>query len=216
MAGQVDGTGADTFEESLHVNGTGLFVLTRAFGDAMAEQNLQGEISTLEQQLLNKEAEIANLKSDIASKDQRIDELETNVSSGAHSTSAQPLNVTGDFLQDYQTGLATYQNRDYKQAVATFEDLLLRGENNSYIDNCQYWIGESYYGLGNYNQAVVEFTKVFAFMKSNKSDDAQLKLGLCYWKLGDKDKAREEFQRLMSDYPQSEYIQKAEQFISSL
>ena len=47
-------------------------------------------------------------------------------------------------------------------------------------------------------------------------DDAQLKLGLCYWKLGDTERARQEFERLISDYPNSEYVGKAQQYLSKL
>jgi tol-pal system protein YbgF len=184
--------------------------------EAGSEQNMQGEISTLEQQLLNKEAEISNLKSDIEAKDQRINQLETNVTSRTQHSDKAAINVSGDFLQDYQSALSAYQNKNYKESISMFEELLSRDENNSYMDNCQYWIGESYYGLGNFNQAIVEFTKVFSFSSSNKNDDAQLKLGLCYWKLGDKDKTREELERLISDYPKSEYIEKAESLLAKL
>ncbi|MBN2010323.1 tetratricopeptide repeat protein [candidate division KSB1 bacterium] len=185
-------------------------------GDAVAQQNLQSEITTLEQQLLNKEAEIANLKSDIQAKDQRINELETDVNTQSRRPAQSAISASGDFIQDYQSALSLYQNREYKEAIAMFEDLLSRGESNSYADNCQYWIGESYYGMSNFNQAIVEFTKVFSFSSSNKNDDAQLKLGLCYWKLGDKAKAREELERLISNYPKSEYIEKAESFLARL
>ena len=69
---------------------------------------------------------------------------------------------------------------------------------------------------GKFNQAIVEFTKVFSYSKANKNDDAQLKLGICYLKLGDKQKAKEEFERLLSDYPKSEYVQKVEYYLSQL
>ena len=83
-------------------------------------------------------------------------------------------------------------------------------------DNCQYWIGESYYGLRNYNQAIAEFEKVFSFANSNKIDDAQLKLGVCYLRLGDKAQARNEFDRLLSAYPSSEYKPVAQRYIARL
>jgi TolA-binding protein len=70
--------------------------------------------------------------------------------------------------------------------------------------------------MGNHNQAIVEFSKVFRFPNSNKSDDAQLKLGLCYMKLGDKQQARAEFDRLIASYPQSEYVSLAQNYIGRL
>ncbi len=179
------------------------------------EDQLREEISDLERKLVDKDSEISKLKSDIAEKDQKINRLETDyvrqplTPSGGYTS-------TGNFREDYQNALSEYNNRNYKLAIQMFEELLARNPSSSLSDNCRYWIGECYYGLGNYNQAIIEFTKVFSFNNSNKMDDAQLKLGLCYWKLGDRERARQEFDRLISDYPKSEYVEKAQQFLSRL
>ncbi len=174
---------------------------------------LNTEINLLENQLDKKDSEISNLKSEIALKDQKINELQTNLES---TSQTERYSATGSFKEEYNIALSEYNSRNYKSAINRFQTLLSRDYNNSLSDNCQYWIGESYYGLANYNQAIVEFTKVFSFNKSNKFDDAQLKLGLCYYRLGDKQKAREEFERLVSDYPNSEYVGKAKQYLSQI
>ena len=87
---------------------------------------------------------------------------------------------------------------------------------HSLSDNCQYWIGECYYALRNFNQAAVEFEKVFTFPQSNKDPDAQLKLGLCYWNTGNAARAKEEFNRLIVNYPDSEYTIRARSYLSQL
>lgn len=179
------------------------------------DDQLKGEIETLEQKLAAKDSEIDNLKSDVAAKDAEIGKLETTPAQPFTPTS-ENVNMTGNYQEDYQLALQTYNNRGYKQSIQMFEELLAINSSHSLSDNCRYWIGESYYGLGNYNQAIVEFTKVFSFGKSNKMDDAQLKLGFCYWKLGDTGRAAQEFERLLSDYPDSEYAQKAQEFLSNL
>jgi len=179
------------------------------------EDQFQKEISDLESKLAAKDSEISQLKTDMSQKEQRISKLESeNLSQPA--TTPESYSSTGNFREDYQNALAEYNNRNYKLAIQLFEELLARNASSSLSDNCRYWIGEAYYGLGNFNQAIIEFTKVFSFNNSNKMDDAQLKLGLCYWKLGDRERARQEFERLLSDYPTSEYVAKAEQYISKL
>lgn len=85
---------------------------------------------------------------------------------------------------------------------------------NKLADNAQYWIGECYYSLKNYQRAIIEFEKVFSFPNSNKNDDAQFKLGLCYAAIGNRVKAREEFQRLIDYFPKSEYVTRAKQFLN--
>ena len=62
----------------------------------------------------------------------------------------------------------------------------------------------------------LDFEKVFTFPKSNKNPDAQFKLGLCYLRLGDREKAREEFQRLLDVYPKSAYVNRAQQHLGEL
>jgi len=180
-----------------------------------SEDQLQQEISDLEKKLADKDTEISLLRSDIAKKDERIDELESGYGKRVTTTEGRYTSF-GSYGEDYQNALSEYNSRNYKVAIQMFEELLARDPANTLADNCRYWIGECYYGLGNYNQAIIEFTKVFSFNKSNKMDDAQLKLGLCHWKLGDQVKARQEFEQLISGYPNSEYVEKARQFLSKL
>ncbi|MCK4830000.1 tetratricopeptide repeat protein, partial [bacterium] len=100
--------------------------------------------------------------------------------------------------------------------IEKFESILITNTQHSLSDNCQYWIGESYWGLGNYQAALAAFKKVFSFEKSNKEDAAQLKIGLCYMRLNDKDKAKQELQRLIDSYPSSEFISSARRFLAQL
>ena len=83
-------------------------------------------------------------------------------------------------------------------------------------DNCQYWIGEVYYGMKDYKRSIKEFEKVFTFTGSNKDDDSQYKLGLCYVNIGNKSRAKDEFQKLLEIYPNSEYFQKSKQYLQQL
>jgi len=120
------------------------------------------------------------------------------------------------FSDRYQEALQDYRSRQYREAIQKFEALLAVNTKHSLSDNCQYWIGESYYGLRNHQQAIVAFEKVFSFAKSNKDDAAQLKLGLCYMRLKDKERARGEFQKLIDNYPTSEYVSIAKRFLAKL
>jgi TolA-binding protein len=70
--------------------------------------------------------------------------------------------------------------------------------------------------MGNYEQAILEFQKVFAYPNSNKYDDAQLKLGLCYMQLNNYDRAKGEFDKLLREYPSSEYAGRARSYLSRL
>mgnify|MGYP001430492795 FL=1 len=83
-------------------------------------------------------------------------------------------------------------------------------------DNAQYWLGECEYARRDFQAALAAFQKVFLFAKTEKEDDAQLKLGLCYLQLGDRDSAMIEFKRLVVDYPESEYVVRAEELLGGI
>ena len=111
----------------------------------------------------------------------------------------------------YQAALATYRNRRYDEALGQFAETLSMAPYSEWADNAQYWIGECYYGLGKFQQALIEFTKVFAYQKTEKDDHAQLKIARCYLSLGEKDKALMAFQKLLDEYPESDKIEEARQ-----
>ncbi|MBN2030725.1 tetratricopeptide repeat protein [bacterium] len=130
--------------------------------------------------------------------------------------SVEPVLQATTFTDRYNIALKEYNSRNYREAIQQFEDLLTVNSRHTLSDNCQYWIGECYYGLGQYQQAIVSFEKVFSFSNSNKDADAQLKLGLCYARLNDNERAIREFQKLIDNYPTSEYVSQANRYISEL
>jgi tol-pal system protein YbgF len=175
------------------------------------------EVKQLKSQLAQKDAQIADLKRQIKNQNVQISQLEAQKPAAVpvYTSSAGDV-APGDYQLKYQEGYDLFHARNYKAAIEVFESLINSDASNSLSDNAQYWIGESHYALGQYRKAVIDFEKVFTFPKSNKNPDAQFKLGLCYVRLGEKDKAREEFQRLLDVYPNSDYISRAQDHLQGL
>ncbi|MBN1480463.1 tetratricopeptide repeat protein [candidate division KSB1 bacterium] len=179
------------------------------------QQILQEEIGRLENEVSVKDKELQNLKSQLEEKDAKIQEKEQLLAqTRVGGTYTAPTGSS--FKARYDEALRLYNSRRYNEGIAVFNQLLASGENNSLVDNCQYWKGECYYGMGNYEQAILEFQKVFAFPNSNKFDDAQLKLGLCYMQMNNYERARAEFNKLLREYPSSEYASRAQSYLSRL
>jgi len=65
--------------------------------------------------------------------------------------------------------------------------------------------------LKEYNRSIKEFEKVFTFPGTNKGDDAQFKLGLCYVNIGQIENAKKEFKNLLEFYPNSEYYKRSQE-----
>jgi TolA-binding protein len=176
------------------------------------------EIKNLKSQLEQKDLLIADLKAQVREKNTQIAQIESR------SSVRTPLSYSGttgdvpssEYAQTYQGGLDLFHSQSYTQAIEVFESLLASNINNSLADNAQYWIGECHYAVRQFKKAIIDFEKVFTFTNSNKNDAAQFKLGLCYLRLGDSAKAREEFQRLVDVYPNSEYVSRARTHLSEL
>jgi tol-pal system protein YbgF len=174
---------------------------------------LKSKVDELNKTIADKEREIESLRTDLDFKRDRIAELEEELQKRAVPTYAG--SALG-FSTTYEEGLRNFYSRQYQAAVETFSTLLMDFPYHKLASNCQYWIGESYFGMADYYSAKDAFNKVFDYDFSYKKDDATLMLGRCYMKLGDSDKARQMLESLLRDFPDSEYVGKAEQHLGSL
>lgn len=201
--------------------------------------SLQSQVESLEKELTEKNRQIADLKTQLMMKDEELKKYQTGaMAAGAVGAAAvseqqpptaprQPQEMAAgqegegariyvaqeDYEATYQEGLNLFREGQYKDAIDIFEALLQQDRTHSLADNAQYWIGECHYAMGNYRAALLAFEKVFTFPQSNKNDYAQFKLGLTYLKMGDPDRAEEEFQNLIDNYSNDELIQKAENIL---
>jgi len=188
--------------------------------DSQSVEGLEAKVKRLERELAEKEVVIADLRKDLEEKDRRLTALQTQALAGK-STTPQPAAssssaASGSFKSRYNRALELYKARRYKDAIAAFSELLAENPNHSLSDNCQYWIGEAYYGLGNFEQAIAEFEKVYSYPNSNKLDDAIIKLGVTYLKLGNREAARSQFEQLIANYPKSEFVELARSYLAKL
>jgi TolA-binding protein len=188
---------------------------------AAAEPDTQAKISATDVEHLSEEAkakddDVAALKAELAERDRRIASLQEQIDkNGSEPAPAAPL-VAGSFKERYEAARKLYEEKKYRQAAAIFEKLVQSGGDKSLLDNCQYWVGECYYGINYYNQAIVEFEKVFTYSDTDKYDDSQLKLGFCYLRIGNVDRAKSELEKLIVNYPESEYVQRAREYLARL
>ncbi len=124
--------------------------------------------------------------------------------------------VTSSEYDQYQKGLKTFDSRAYDKAKDLFLGVIKKFPKGEYSDKAQYWIGECHYAKRDYAKAIAAFNKVFAYKRTSKGDDAQLKLGLCYLRMGKNDNAVEEFNRLINRYPASEYVPRAKKYLTEI
>ncbi len=119
-----------------------------------------------------------------------------------------------DYRLAYNDALNRYFNREYLEAIQEFRVVIKREPDGAYADNAQYWIGECYYSLEDFESAITEFGKVFTFTGNNKSDHALFKIAISYQQLGRYLKAREHMNQFILDYPESELVDQAHDFLA--
>ena len=178
--------------------------------------SLKSKVDQLNDEIGKKELEIEDLKSQLEYRKDKIAEKQgSNVLGGSGELSSFSRSIS-DISASYNVALQTFYSRDYDKAIQQFSLLLETSPLHKLASNCQYWIGESYFGKHDYVSASQAFEKVLTFEKSHKKDDALLMLGRCYIKLGDKQLADQMFEQLMNSYPDSEYFEKARQYAGNL
>lgn len=104
----------------------------------------------------------------------------------------------------YDRVMDEFKHRDYAAAMAGFQLFIELHSQSALAANAQYWIGECQYRMGRYREALKSFYDVVSnYPLSPKLAASTLKLGQTYTKLGDPEKARLMFDRVVDQYPDS-------------
>jgi len=101
----------------------------------------------------------------------------------------------------YNNAHRFFEQKNYGEAISTFEEIINLDPKHTLADNAQWWIGESYYFQGDYVNAMNAYQKVFELGDKNKSAYAQLRIGYCYNKLNQPDLAIAAWEKVIRDYP---------------
>jgi tol-pal system protein YbgF len=187
---------------------------------------LRSRIEELQGRIDEREHEIDGLMKSVQEKKQEIDALEAQVERRSASVStpspragtrtAGATKFDPEFSKAYEEGLNAYYRKQYPQAIDIFQYLLNTYPNHSLASNCTYWLAESYFGSGQLEQAEKQFWAVLDYPRSLKKDDALFALSKLYLARNDSARARQVLQRLVADYPNSEFAPEAEQQLAKL
>lgn len=181
-------------------------------------QGMNAEVGQLEKLSVNKDRALDSLRAELEEKNYQYAAMQT--AAGTRKITGKPLfsadnaaMYNSEYGLAYQDALDDFYVRRFDSAVRKFQALLQSNDKNELADNCQYWIGECYFAMGRYYEAIAEFQKVYAFAKSNKTPDAQLMIGLAFLKNGEKDMARSELNMVLSFDPRSASAKKAQRYL---
>ncbi|MGA7617611.1 MAG: tol-pal system protein YbgF [Thermoanaerobaculia bacterium] len=104
----------------------------------------------------------------------------------------------------YQDALAAFGKGSLAEAREKFQAVFDADPDGDLADNALYWIGETHYSEGHYDDAMKYYRRVIDdYSDQNKAPDAMLKMGLAYEKTGDLGMAGRTFRDLIQRYPYS-------------
>lgn len=108
----------------------------------------------------------------------------------------------GSPKEQYDYAFNILRQADYARAERALRLFLEANRTDDLAGNAQYWLGETYYVRGDFEQAAVEFLSGYqTYPSSTKGPDNLLKLGLSMARLGQTDGACTALTRLATEYP---------------
>lgn len=184
-------------------------------------ENISSIVNNLREKLNQRDRIIAELRNKVNNNEKAILEVSKHFS-GNYSQNSTLNNGSyssisdDDFVLSYKNALQLFYSKDYNEAINIFRRLINSNSNHKLSSNCQYWVGESFNALGDFRNAINAFNAVKDYSFSYKYDDALIMTGIISLKIGDTNSARNNFQKLVQNYPDSEYAPKAMRFLAQL
>jgi len=212
----------DSLEKNFSLDGSGIQELKDMNKDLIlkmlkVDDKYSSEITRLENKILEIENGVSSIKE--INKDLVVSALTQPKENTIQKTAPNPIKESPEisksaYKKKYDKAYLAYLDANYDKSLLMFQELLDTNGVNDLTDNCQYWVGEIYYSMKDYSQAINAFNKVFNYDNNNKGAYAHYKLGLSYLNIGDTNKAIESFNSVISDYSnQADLVKKSEEFI---
>ena len=109
------------------------------------------------------------------------------------------------------------KSREYDKAVPAFQSFIERFPNSEYAPNSHYWLGQLLFNKQQWAEASEQFnTVVTRFTDSSKRADALLKLGVIAERTGNINQAKQLFQQVVDEYPNSSATRLASSRLNNL
>ncbi|RME66028.1 MAG: tol-pal system protein YbgF [Nitrospirae bacterium] len=173
------------------------------------------------------EAEIEALRANIETLNNELNNLRARVETSVvtpqtvqpeettHAPSEQPSAKGPEAM--YKEALQLFNQGKIREARERFEAFIRMYPEHELADNCQFWIGETYYKEGNYEEAILAYENLLKkYPNSNKLPEAMLKQAYSFANIGDINTARVILKALLKKFPDSDMASYAEKKLKEL
>ncbi|WP_290874752.1 tol-pal system protein YbgF [Aquabacterium sp.] len=192
---------------------------------------LNAQIEQLRRSILDMNAQIEQLRSDLAKQrgqdellardvaemQRRQRDMQSSVDERVRKLEPQPVTVDGktfkvepDEKRDFDEALARLRAADFATGAAGLNALLQSRPTTGYRESAWYWLGNAYYGLRQYKEAITSFKQLIDKAPDHaRAPEALLSIANCFGELKDNDATRRTLEALVKQYPQTEAAQAA-------
>ncbi len=192
---------------------------------------LSAQVDILKRSLLEMNSTIEQLRSELASSrggsevlqrdvaelQRKQKDAQTALDERVRKLEPQAITLDGKTFQaeaeekrDFDEALARLRAADFSAGSAALNGFLKRYPNTGYRESAQYWLGNAYYGLRNYKDAITAFKAlVDSAPQHARTPEALLSIANCQVELKDSEAARRVLEQLVKQYPQTEAAQAA-------
>lgn len=140
----------------------------------------------------------------------------TTADATTSTTTASTTPPTAAEQAVYDQANAYLGKQQYSQATTAFTKFLSTYPNSSLAPNVHYWLGDLYLAQGQPDNASQQYRAVVAIQNADKRPDAMVKLGTILLAYGDSAHAKQLFQQVVQQYPNSQAAKQAQTRLKSL
>jgi len=132
-----------------------------------------------------------------------VDPAATSAGTTTTAAAVATYDLPGATPEDqYEYAFGLLRQANYEEAEAALRTFLQRHPDDLLSGNAQYWLGETYYVRGNFQQAAVTFAEGYQkYPNSGKAPDNLLKLGMSLGELGKNQEACVALAELRKQFP---------------
>ena len=184
---------------------------------------IQSKLNIIEDKIFYSDSLYFNLFNDLVLIESQIGDLNQNIDNiaslnvsigGSKEETDNNIEPILNYSEAYDLAIEFYVNKEYKKSLEAFKVLVALNNKDNLADNSQFWIGQIYYTQKNYELAISEYQKVSILGDKNKAPDADYKIALCHVNLNQIDEAINQFQNIISKYPNEiNLVSKSQKYI---
>ena len=136
---------------------------------------------------------------------------------GASAAASATAGASAEETKAYEAAQQHRKIGNYQAAVTAFQAFVGQHAKSPLAHRAQYWIGDSYFNLRDYKNAIASQQKLISTYPDSASvPDALLNMASAYIELGDSAAAKKTMDSLVSRFPATDAAEKARRRLASL